>query len=313
MRGHLDRLRLRFRSYLQPVKTLSGGNQQKVVLSKWLATKPRLLILDEPTQGIDVQTKAEVHAVIADLARQGLAIILISSELPELLGMCDRIVVLREGRITAELPRGRGDPGARALRHDRRRPAPKPAAAAARRRPMPSPSSAPAGWLRTLVVRRELGLLLAMLAVIVPVVAVNPRMLSGANLTALAMDAGTAHDRRRRPDAGDPDPQHRPVGGLGDRPRRLRFGRSAAQPSRARRDRRHPRGLGGGARLRPAQRARGHRRPRALDRRHAGHAHPLSRLHQPLCRRQAGQRRPGAASLARPDQRQRRRRARRWC
>ena len=71
VRGHLDRLRLRFRSYLQPVKTLSGGNQQKVVLSKWLATKPRVLILDEPTQGIDVQTKAEVHAVIADLARQG--------------------------------------------------------------------------------------------------------------------------------------------------------------------------------------------------------------------------------------------------
>ena len=88
---------------MQPVKTLSGGNQQKVVLSKWLATKPRVLILDEPTQGIDVQTKAEVHAVIADLARQGLAIILISSELPELIGMCDRIVVLREGRITAEL------------------------------------------------------------------------------------------------------------------------------------------------------------------------------------------------------------------
>ena len=74
------------------------------MLSKWLATRPRVLILDEPTQGIDVQTKAEVHAVIADLARQGLAIILISSELPELLGMCDRIMVLREGRITAELP-----------------------------------------------------------------------------------------------------------------------------------------------------------------------------------------------------------------
>ncbi|MGE3742515.1 MAG: sugar ABC transporter ATP-binding protein, partial [Geminicoccaceae bacterium] len=81
VRGHLERLRLRFRSYLQPVRTLSGGNQQKVVLSKWLATKPRLLILDEPTQGIDVQTKAEVHGVIADLAGQGLAIVLISSEL----------------------------------------------------------------------------------------------------------------------------------------------------------------------------------------------------------------------------------------
>ena len=70
VKAHLDRLRLRFRSYDQPVKTLSGGNQQKVVVSKWLATRPRLLILDEPTQGVDVQTKAEVHAVIADLARR---------------------------------------------------------------------------------------------------------------------------------------------------------------------------------------------------------------------------------------------------
>ncbi len=105
VRVHLDRLRLRFRSYDQPVKTLSGGNQQKVVVSKWLATRPRLLILDEPTQGVDVQTKAEVHAVIADLARQGLAIILISSELPELLGMCHRMIVLREGQVAAELDR----------------------------------------------------------------------------------------------------------------------------------------------------------------------------------------------------------------
>ena len=105
VQGFLDKLRLRFRSYDQPVKTLSGGNQQKVVLSKWLATRPRLLILDEPTQGVDVQTKAEVHAVIADLAQQGLGIVLISSELPELLGMCHKIVVLREGRVTAEIDR----------------------------------------------------------------------------------------------------------------------------------------------------------------------------------------------------------------
>ena len=104
--GHLEKLRLRFRSYDQPVRTLSGGNQQKVVLAKWLAATPRLLILDEPTQGVDVQTKAEVHALIADLARQGLAVILISSELPELIGMCHRILVLREGRITTELKRG---------------------------------------------------------------------------------------------------------------------------------------------------------------------------------------------------------------
>ena len=187
VRGHLDRLRLRFRSYLQPVKTLSGGNQQKVVLSKWLATKPRVLILDEPTQGIDVQTKAEVHAVIADLARQGLAIILVSSELPELLGMCDRITVLREGRITAEMP-------AAEATQERVLYAMTDAAGAltggAEHAADAVAVESPTGWLRRLVVRRELGLLLAMVAVVVPVVAVNPRMLSGVNLTALAMDAG---------------------------------------------------------------------------------------------------------------------------
>ena len=76
------------------------------MLAKWLRTEPRVLILDEPTQGIDVGTKAEVHAMIADLAAQGMAIILISSEMPELIGMCDRIVVLREGHRTAEFASG---------------------------------------------------------------------------------------------------------------------------------------------------------------------------------------------------------------
>ena len=79
---------------------LSGGNQQKVVLAKWLRTEPRVLILDEPTQGIDVGTKAEVHAMIANLAAQGMAIILISSEMPELIGMSDRIMVMCEGRLS---------------------------------------------------------------------------------------------------------------------------------------------------------------------------------------------------------------------
>src|SRR5439155_6032662 len=78
----------------------SGGNQQKVVLSKWLATNPSVLILDEPTRGIDVGTKAEVHRIISDLAASGLAIILISSELPEVLAMADRVIVLHEGRVT---------------------------------------------------------------------------------------------------------------------------------------------------------------------------------------------------------------------
>lgn len=102
---HLDRLTLRFDSYEQPIRTLSGRNQQKVVLAKWLATDPRILILDQPTKGIDVNSKAEVHAMIADLARQGIAIVLISSEMPEVLSMCDRLVVFREGRVTAQMAR----------------------------------------------------------------------------------------------------------------------------------------------------------------------------------------------------------------
>ncbi|MBA2955318.1 ATP-binding cassette domain-containing protein [Nocardioides sp. MAH-18] len=92
--------------------TMSGGNQQKVVLAKWLATEPRLLIIDEPTRGIDVGTKAEVHRLLSDLAGQGLAILMISSELPEVLGMADRVLVVCEGRITAELSREEATPEA---------------------------------------------------------------------------------------------------------------------------------------------------------------------------------------------------------
>jgi rhamnose transport system ATP-binding protein len=84
---------------------LSGGNQQKVMLSKWLNTRPRVLILDEPTRGIDVGAKAEVHHLINDLAAQGLAVILISSDLPEVLAMSDRILVMREGRQMGIFPR----------------------------------------------------------------------------------------------------------------------------------------------------------------------------------------------------------------
>lgn len=101
----LSELSLRFRGYDQPVGMLSGGNQQKVVLAKWLATKPRVLILDEPTQGVDVQTKAEVHRLVTELARRGVAVLLISSELPELLNTCDRIAVMREGQLVDEFTR----------------------------------------------------------------------------------------------------------------------------------------------------------------------------------------------------------------
>ncbi|ARJ06780.1 ribose import ATP-binding protein RbsA [Cnuibacter physcomitrellae] len=87
------------------VSTLSGGNQQKVVLAKWLATEPKLIIVDEPTRGIDVGTKSEVHRLLSDLAGRGIGVLMISSELPEVLGMADRVLVMHEGRITAELPR----------------------------------------------------------------------------------------------------------------------------------------------------------------------------------------------------------------
>ncbi|MCW2794842.1 MAG: D-xylose transporter ATP-binding protein [Nocardioides sp.] len=85
--------------------TMSGGNQQKVVIAKWLATKPKLLIIDEPTRGIDVGTKAEVHRLLSELAGEGLAILMISSELPEVLGMADRVLVVSEGRISADIAR----------------------------------------------------------------------------------------------------------------------------------------------------------------------------------------------------------------
>jgi rhamnose transport system ATP-binding protein len=92
--------------------TLSGGNQQKVVIGKWLATEPTVLIVDEPTRGIDVGTKSEVHRLLSELAQQGLAILMISSELPEVLGMADRVLVMREGRLTGEFARADATPEA---------------------------------------------------------------------------------------------------------------------------------------------------------------------------------------------------------
>ena len=91
-----------------PGGSLSGGNQQKVSLARWLATKPKLLILDEPTQGVDVGAKSEIHKIIRRLAKEGLAVLMISSDLPEVLGMSDRIAVMRGGTITAMLP-GKSD------------------------------------------------------------------------------------------------------------------------------------------------------------------------------------------------------------
>ncbi len=102
---YVDRLNIRTPNLAQRVMYLSGGNQQKVVLAKWLASEPKVLILDEPTRGIDVGAKAEVHAIMSDLARQGIGIIMISSEMPEILAMSDRIVVMCEGRVAGILDR----------------------------------------------------------------------------------------------------------------------------------------------------------------------------------------------------------------
>ncbi len=102
--GVLDRLGVRA-DLAVPVATLSGGNQQKVVLARWLATQATIMILDEPTRGVDVGAKAEIHALIGELTARGTAVLLISSELPEILGLADRIVVLREGRVAGEVTR----------------------------------------------------------------------------------------------------------------------------------------------------------------------------------------------------------------
>jgi ABC-type sugar transport system ATPase subunit len=101
----IEQLRIRAYSREQIVNKLSGGNQQKVVVGKWLASRPRILIMDEPTRGIDVGAKAEIHRLMSELAMQGMAVLMISSEMPEILGMSDRIVVMREGKVAAEFSR----------------------------------------------------------------------------------------------------------------------------------------------------------------------------------------------------------------
>lgn len=106
---YVDQLRIRTPSIRQLAKNLSGGNQQKTVLAKWLATRPKILIMDEPTRGIDVGAKAEIHALMSRFAQAGVGVILVSSELPEILGMCDRILVMCKGAVTGEFTRAEAD------------------------------------------------------------------------------------------------------------------------------------------------------------------------------------------------------------
>lgn len=105
-RDYVEKLNVKTPNLEKEVMELSGGNQQKVVVAKWLANNPQILIVDEPTRGIDVGAKKEIHNLISNLAKSGVAIIMISSEMPEVLGMCDRIYVMHEGRIKSELSRG---------------------------------------------------------------------------------------------------------------------------------------------------------------------------------------------------------------
>lgn len=214
VREPLRRMRLRFASFDQPVSTLSGGNQQKVVLAKWMGTDPRILILDEPTQGIDVQAKAEVHRLISEFAADGMAVILISSDMPELIAMSDRVLVLREGRQTALIDRTDVSPesiGAAATGAsldfedvvDSEIAAIDLAAGSAPvqtvttptrvKRPSTPAAAEPPGLLRRIAGRfsmaRELGLVAVILAIAIPVSFINPRFLDSGNLTSLAVDA----------------------------------------------------------------------------------------------------------------------------
>jgi ABC-type sugar transport system ATPase subunit len=103
VKSYIRLLNIKMADINAPILSLSGGNQQKVVFAKWLATKARILIVDEPTRGIDIGAKAEIHSILKELAGQGIAVILISSELPELLSLSDRIIVMRQGRIAGEM------------------------------------------------------------------------------------------------------------------------------------------------------------------------------------------------------------------
>ena len=103
------KLQIRAASLNQAIGSLSGGNQQKAILARWLLARPKILILDEPTRGIDVGSKSEIHRLISDLAAEGMAVIMISSEMPEIMGMSDRVLVIREGKIMGEFMRGEAD------------------------------------------------------------------------------------------------------------------------------------------------------------------------------------------------------------
>jgi len=188
-----DRTRVVATGVEQLTNTVSGGNQQKVLLAKWLIPSPRVLILDEPTRGIDVRAKAEIHRIISHLAGQGIAIILISGDAQEVIGMADRIIVFRGGHIAAESVRSSFDREAilLAAAHTARthevsdRP---PATKSQSADRAPSSGSSP-GFTGRLIRVRELGLVMALLMICVAVTMREPRFLQGANLEQVALSA----------------------------------------------------------------------------------------------------------------------------
>ena len=102
---YIDKIRIKTPTMETPIMNLSGGNQQKVLVGRWLLTDPDVLIVDEPTRGIDVGAKAEIHSLLSELAGQGKAIIIVSSEMPEVMGVADRIVIMHEGHVSGTLDR----------------------------------------------------------------------------------------------------------------------------------------------------------------------------------------------------------------
>ncbi len=105
MQEYVDRLRIVLGDAENPITTLSGGNQQKVVMARWLATEPKVLLLNDPTRGVDINAKRDLYALLLDLAADGMAIVMLSTEVDEHVELMDRVLVFREGRIAAELPR----------------------------------------------------------------------------------------------------------------------------------------------------------------------------------------------------------------
>ncbi|HET9375334.1 MAG TPA: ATP-binding cassette domain-containing protein [Chthoniobacterales bacterium] len=194
-RDFAGRMRVVATGVEQPTNTLSGGNQQKVLLAKWLIPSPKVLILDEPTRGVDVGAKAEIHRIISHLAAQGLAVILISDDAREVIGMADRIIVFRDGGVAAESTRGSFNREAilLAAAHADREQNASAVPPDSPKKSVEASTELPAGRSRRLMGQlmriRELGLVLALLLICLGVTIREPRFLQGANLEQVALSA----------------------------------------------------------------------------------------------------------------------------